>query len=41
MQMQQFMGMKVPPLGWLLSRLVDFRCGVLNRQSCLNLLFLR
>jgi hypothetical protein len=21
------MGMKVPPLGWLLSRLVDFRCG--------------
>lgn len=22
---QQFMGMKVPPLGWLLSRLVDFR----------------
>lgn len=23
--MQPFMGMKVPPLGWLLSRLVDFR----------------
>lgn len=24
-RMQPFMGMKVPPLGWLLSRLVDFR----------------